>query len=76
MFYTTDYGYNYIPIFQKLNATGNDGYDILRLLKELSEEDKDFFLAQLLVGDEKLIAKFSVYYRRFKTDDDIAKEGK
>lgn len=69
-------GHEYISISEKLDATRYDRNSILERLKELSEEDKDFFLAQLLVGDEKLIAKFSVYYWRFKTDNDIAKEGK
>lgn len=76
MFITADCGYDYICISEKLDATRYDGDSILARLKELSEEDKDFFLAQLIVGDEKLIAKFSVYYWRFKTDEAIAKEGK
>ncbi|MDU5282558.1 MAG: hypothetical protein E6164_08310 [Dialister sp.] len=79
MFVTNTFYYpgsEYITISRKLDATCGDGDTILARLKELSEEDKDFFLAQLIVGDEKLIAKFSVYYRRFKTDNDIAKKGK
>lgn len=79
MFITSDcyaQGYTHICIREKLDATCSDGIDILRLLKRLSEEDKDFFLTQSLVGDEKLMAKFMLYYWRFKTDDAIANEGK
>lgn len=59
MFITTTFnnrGYVYVGIPEKLDANCWDEKNILGLLKKLSEEDKDFFLAQLLVGDEKLFA--------------------